>query len=304
MGVIGMLTSMMLAYGIACVFIFISCKIYKYIDIKKVRKKEVKELIEFSIPLIPNALSWWIINVSDRTIISFFLNTAANGIYAVSGKFSQLITLLSNIFVLSWTESAAENASDRERDEFYSTIMLKSIKVFASATICVISAMPFLFRFLINDQYFEAYNYIPILLLATFFHTVAALYGSIYTALKKTMNASSTTVITAIINIVINVALIHWIHIWAAALSTLIAYIVLVIIRHVDISKDVKLHYDKTFLFLISGWSTILLIGYYINSIYLTLILFLASVIISYLINREIVDSVVKNLINRFIKKN
>ena len=40
------------------------------------------EMIKYSLPMIPNLLSWWLVEVSDRTIITFFLGIAVNGIYS------------------------------------------------------------------------------------------------------------------------------------------------------------------------------------------------------------------------------
>ena len=45
-------------------------------------KTELIKLLKYSLPFIPNQLSWWVIGVSDRTIISWFLNVAENGIYS------------------------------------------------------------------------------------------------------------------------------------------------------------------------------------------------------------------------------
>ena len=58
-------------------------------------------MYQYSIPLVPNGISWWIVNVSDRTIITAIIGTAANGIYAVSNKFPTILSSLLGIFNLS-----------------------------------------------------------------------------------------------------------------------------------------------------------------------------------------------------------
>ena len=67
-------------------------------------------LISYSVPLIPTSVFWWITGVSDRYMISGFLGSAANGIYAVSGKIPTMLTILSTVFMDAWQLSAVLGA--------------------------------------------------------------------------------------------------------------------------------------------------------------------------------------------------
>ncbi|HPF83765.1 MAG TPA: oligosaccharide flippase family protein, partial [Bacilli bacterium] len=80
MKVDGLLISMLIANLISSIYLFIRLKLYRYLNFNVKDKKLAKELVKYSLPLIPNNISWWIINVSDRTIISLILGIAANGI--------------------------------------------------------------------------------------------------------------------------------------------------------------------------------------------------------------------------------
>ena len=42
-----------------------------------------KEMLKYSMPLVPSTLSWWVMSVSDRYVIRFFLGASYNGIYAI-----------------------------------------------------------------------------------------------------------------------------------------------------------------------------------------------------------------------------
>ena len=80
----GMFLSIIIANALCALFVFIKCGLIKYIDFTCIDKKEIFEILRYSIPLVPNSIIWWIVNASDRTIIAVFLNTAANGVYAVA----------------------------------------------------------------------------------------------------------------------------------------------------------------------------------------------------------------------------
>ena len=90
------------------VFLSANVHLLKFIDVKLINKKLMKEMLVYSIPLIPHSLSWTIINLSDRVIITSALGPASNGIYAVSNKFPTIINTVYNYFAIAWKESAAK----------------------------------------------------------------------------------------------------------------------------------------------------------------------------------------------------
>lgn len=153
MGAYGMLISSLIANSLCVIYVFIKKKIAVYIEIKKYDSKMLKEMYKYSIPLIPNAISWWIVNALDRTIITAFLGTGANGIYSAANKFSNLFITFYNIFNITWTESAAIHIDDKDKDEFFSKIINISFRIFTSVCILIIAVMPFIFKILINEKF-------------------------------------------------------------------------------------------------------------------------------------------------------
>ena len=106
----------------AIIYVFITNKIYKYLDRNYITFSKIKEMLSYSLPMIPDGLSWWVVNVSDRTIITSFLGTNYNGIYAISGKFSNILATIFGIFNMAWQESASLHVNDNDRDEYFSDI--------------------------------------------------------------------------------------------------------------------------------------------------------------------------------------
>lgn len=245
MSIDGILIATTLANLICILFLTVRERIPKYIKLKTYSKKEVATLLKYSAPLVPNSLIWWVINVSDRTIISIFLNMAANGIYAVSNKFSNVISQVYGVFNLSWTESASLHINDDDRDEFFSNTFNTTIKIFACMSLLILAFMPLIFNVMVGEDYNEAYLYVPILVIGMLFNIAVSFMGAIYIAKKKTKEVAVTSLLSGILNIVINVVLIKTIGIWAAALSTLLAFAIMAIYRYCDVQKYVKLKLDK-----------------------------------------------------------
>ena len=299
MGAEGMIISMALANFICGVYLFIRLKLYKMINFKLTDKKLLKDMYKYSIPLIPNSVSWWIVNVSDRTIISFILGSGANGLYAISNKFPTIISSLTGVFNLSWSESAALHINSKDRDEFFSDVFNTIMKLFTAMGVGMIACMPFVFPLMINTKYNDAYNYIPYLVLGSVFNVAICLYSQVYLAKKLSKQVASTAVLGAIINILINIVFIKQIGLYAAAISTAISYFVMMLYRHIDLKKYVSIKVNKTLIIgtiLIYTFSIIL---YYQNNLILNIINLVVVVIYAFLINKRFLFSTCKTLINK-----
>ena len=287
-GADGMIISMAVANGLCSLYLFFRLKLYKYIDFNLTDIKLIKEMNKYSIPLIPNGVSWWIVNVSDRSIITFVLGNAANGLYAVSNRFPTIISSLLGVFNLSWSESAALHINASDRDEFFSDVTNTVVKLFSCLGVGMIACMPFVFPILVNSKFNEAFDYIPYLVLGSIFNVLICIYSGVYIAKKLTKQVAITAVLGAVINILINVLFIKYIGLYAAALSTAISYFIMMLYRHIDLKKYVNIKFEKGLLIktiIIYVFSIVL---YYSHNLYLNIFNLLVVCIYSYILNRTI----------------
>ena len=283
----GMIISMALANFVCTLYLFLRLHLYPRIHSSLVDFKLLKEMYEYSIPLVPNSISWWIVNVSDRSIISFVLGASFNGIYAISNKFPTIISSLTGIFNLSWSESASLNINSPDRDKFFSEITNTILKLFVSLGTGMIACLPFVFPLMIDIKYQDAYYYIPSLVLATIFNVAICLYSQIYFALKLSKKVASTTVMGAVLNILINVIFIRYIGLYAACFSTAISYLVMVVYRHFDLKKYVSIELEKGLLLKSGLIFSFAVVFYYINNFYFNILSLLVVCIYAYLSNQE-----------------
>lgn len=290
------LISSSIANVIGTLYVIFKQKTYKYIKIGSINKKQMIEMLKYSIPMIPNGLSWWVINVSDRTIISMIINTAANGIYSVSCKFSNLLNSLFSVFSMSWQETASIYIQDKDREFFFSKMINQIFRLFASISLGLLIFIAISFDVIIGEQYLEAYKYIPILLLSNVFNVLMGLLGGIYIALKMTKKISTTTIISAILNIVINLSLIKFIGLYAASVSTLVTYIVISIIRYLDIRKTIKIKLDIKSLIIFLLVYCLMTLVYYKNNIILNIISLLGILVYLYFYNVDIIKTIIEKI--------
>jgi O-antigen/teichoic acid export membrane protein len=289
----GLLLSVIIANMVMVVFLSANVHLVKLIN-----KKLMKEMLVYSIPLIPHSLSWTIINLSDRVIITSALGPASNGIYAVSNKFPTIINTVYNYFAIAWKESAAKALHEDDSNKYYNRIYTSLKNIVYSATVGVIAVVPFIFGILINGGYKEAYLYIPILVFSVYFSNMASFYGGIFSAYKRTKIIGTTTLVSAIINLVVDIVLIKFIGIYAAALSTLLSSIFLYWYRKNKMREFVKLKHSKdlTMTILIT---LVVFVSYYSNNVIFQAIALVLTVIYAMLMNKGIV----KMITGKFIKR-
>ena len=243
MGINGVLIGIISANLIAVLYLVLSQSLVLFLSRDSISKHKLKELLAYSLPLIPNQLSWWVVNLSDRFLITTILGVSENGVYAAANKISSIILSFTNIFNLSWSESAVIHQDDADSHSYYSMTFNSAILVFCILCSLVISGTGCFFKFLIvREEYTSSYYQIPILVVSVFFNTISGLLGSIYVAKKASKEIAKTSIISAAVNIVVNFLLIRYIGLFAASISTLIAYFTMTAYRYVNVQKYAKIH--------------------------------------------------------------
>ncbi len=283
----------------ASIYICIKKKVYEYICLRYLSKEMLKELLKYSIPMIPNVISWWIVGLSDRTMITYFISTTANAIYSVACKFSNLINSIFAIFNISWQETASIHINDEDANEFFSKMILSIYKIFVMLSCGIIGFLPLVFNIVIGNEYIDAYNYIPILILANICYVMDGLLGGIYVAKKMIKKVAITTTVSAIINIAINFILIKKIALFAASISTLIAYLSITIYRYWDIKKFINIKLNINSILIYIFYYFVLMILYYLQLKIISIIVLCIIVSLYVIENRDIILKVINKVINR-----
>lgn len=266
MGLQGLFVSTLTAQLLTLIYLVVSSRSWEYFSLKNARIGTFKKVGTYSIPLIPNNLAWWVVNASDRTIISHVLGTAANGIYSVANKFPNVFINFYNILNLSWTETVSLHYNDEDRDEFLTDTMTSLVKLFVAACLGIVACMPFVFPIMVNAKYNAAYKQILILMYAMLFRVLVGLYSCVYVAQKNAKKIAYTSISAAIINITVDLILINKIQVFAASLSTLVAFLSMFIIRYIDVNKTVHMRIKKP-IAVGSVLLSVMLIGtYYCNN--------------------------------------
>lgn len=272
-------------------------------DLKKANfnKKLFKLIVVFSIPFIFNDLSWWIINSSDKIMINILMGSSYLGIYTVSSKIPALINTIGTIFTQAWSISSIKEFEKENSCEFYTKIFKYYYIILFGSCICFNCFIKSFMTIYVGKNFFESWQYVPLLILSAVFVALSSFMGSLYSAIKKSKNIMMTAIIGAIINIVVNYILIIRIGIFGAVIGTVIAQLFILTSRMIDIRKYLQINYENTkfiFLIIVSCFQATL-ISLNIN-IYLVSII--ASVIFLIVVRKDMIN-IIKILYNHILKK-
>ena len=243
LGLSGLLLSLIISLSISLIYLVINSHILSFIKISLFDKRILKNLLEYSLPMIPNSISLWVVNLSDRLLIGKFMGVEANAIYAVSNKIPSVFGLAYNTFNMAWQESASIASEDSDVSDYYSITFEGLFNFLVGAMAILIACTPILFKVLIKGEYNESYYQMPILFLGVFFSSLSSFYGGIYVAFKESKKIGVSSTLSALLNFIINLLLIREIGIYAASISTLISYFTLVVYRLKDIKRICNIRY-------------------------------------------------------------
>lgn len=300
-GVNGYIFAFCISHVIAGVFMLISSRADKLIDWSAKSWDKTKSILCYSVPMIVNNISWWILNSSDKLVLNYFCGLNANGVFAAAGKIPGLMTTAYSVFHLAWQESAA--VEKENKDAFYSDVF-RNLFVFMSYVMIVLLCLgPVIFRIIIHKKFDEAYIHMPILLLASFFFCIAQFYGGIYVGMKNSKELGRTSAIAAGINLIVDFALVKSVQIFAASISTLVAYFALMVIRLLSTRKLCRIQYRTHEIFIVSGIIFASVVSALFRNIPLLIMVLVVSNIVYFFVFRDIVMDIISVVRNKVLKQ-
>lgn len=244
LGVPGYFVSMILANIISVIFMFFATKVHGVFKVKTFNLPLVKDMLGYSIPLIPNSLMWWLINASSRYFIRFFVGAAGNGLFAVASKIPTLINLINQIFSQAWQISAIEEFDSENKSDFYSNVFRSLASVMFIGTSAIVLIVKLFFDHLFSEAYFTSWKVVPFLLLGTVFSSFSGFLGTNYVAAKETKGVFKTSIYGGGMSLVLNFILIPYFGIIGAGLSSMISFFFMFVLRVVDTRKFITMKID------------------------------------------------------------
>ena len=233
-----------------CIFLEKKVNLRKCISIKKVDSSLLKQIFFFSYPLCINSFCYWLLTSFNKVIISNQLSVAENGYYAIAGKFSFVITLVSSCFSMAWQELAyGKNDNSIETSQFYTQATNKYFKLLFLAFLGFIPAVSIIFPYFVDISYTPSKSIIPIYVVATILTVFSTFLSNIIAAYKKSRQIFISTSLACITNVFLAFLLIPKFGLIGACISLACGYAVNCIIRILILKSVIQIKFDYKMLF-------------------------------------------------------
>lgn len=240
-GIRGYFYAYIISNVVAGSFAFIAGRLYRFVRISQVDWVLGKRMLKFSLFLIPNSLMWWIMNSSDRMMLTMMCGAEANGIFAIAYKIPTLLSSVTMVFTQAWSYTALRAENDADRIAYNNQVFSKVVAfVILAASFLLLVIRGFL-QIYVQNAFYDAWKYVPCLTVGFIFNTVSTFIGTSYHVNKDSKGVFRSAICGAVVNIVLNIVLIRSIGIMGAAIATAVSYIVVFAYRAIDTQKYLPL---------------------------------------------------------------
>ena len=251
MGLLGYFFAHIAGSATQSLFIFFRVKCWQYIgSFRSINEDQEKSMIKYSAPMIANTVSWWVNNASDRYIVTWFNGVDVNGIYSVAYKIPTILNVFQRIFLQAWTISAVKDFDPDDKNSFFSNLYnsYNFLMVFFCSALIILDKL--IARVLYAKDFFNAWVYVPFLMISIVFGALNGYIGGIFSAVKNSKMYAISTVIGAAINTILNVALVYSMGAIGAAIATAVGYWVVWIVRRRYMLKylHIKMHLVRDYI--------------------------------------------------------
>lgn len=206
---------------------------------RKATRAEIDEMLRYSMPLILTGIAWWANGTSDRLFVSALAGVSANGLYAVANKIPSVLNMVHSVIYQALQLSVfAENEAD-DRSRYYERLYrFYCLFMMVAASVVTVFTKP-LALLLFQGEFYEAWQFVPGLLLATAMFSMSGYLTTTMAALKQTASITYATVVGALVNCALNFLTIGKLGVMGAVASTVIGYFVIWVLMVSSASKKV-----------------------------------------------------------------
>ncbi|HHV24883.1 MAG TPA: flippase [Methanosarcina sp.] len=243
-GLLGVIAATLFVQG--AIFLIALVIIISQIGFAIPRFTHMKEYLQFSLPLTPNALIRWITESSDRYMVTYFLGLRSVGVYSAACSIGNLIQLfvtpLQLILLPELSKLFDENKMDEVR--IYMSHSLRYFLLISIPAVFGLSALAKpLLGILTTEDFLSGWIVIPIIAFSGLLAGVFQIFVNTMLLIKKTKITTYINIVAAVSNVLINFLLIPSVGIVGASLSTLFSYFLMTVLcMHVSL-KHFKLDF-------------------------------------------------------------
>ena len=245
LGVEGYLWSFTIGYLVGGLVAFLGSAEYRLLAPFRFDRDLLRRMLVYSLPLVPNLLSWWLVSVSGRYVVLWGSGVVAAGLFTAASKMPALVNIVASVFQQAWQYSTAREIDSPDRGAFFGVVMRGySLATLTVAGLVIALNRP-ISRVMLQAEFAEGWRYVPLLMLVASFGVISIFFESFYQALKNSGVLMASTALGAVVNVVLGVALVPFMGPWGAGLAGAVAYMLVLVVRARDLRRRINLPIDR-----------------------------------------------------------
>ena len=247
LGAEGYVLALICSDALSALFVFCIAGLGRYLRVSRFDAALWKQMMRYALPMVPAQISFWVINASDL----FFVQAMCGGYQNQTGEYwtgllgvgyflPTILTVLGTIFYEAWQLSAVTEQQGRQR--FFSRVFT----IYQSLLFCCCSGIILLCRpmmFLFKANFYEAWQFVPLLTIATLFNCLNQFLNSIYMVEKRSTLSLYTMMAGALANCALNWLLIPAMGPNGVTLASLLSYALVFLLRAVNTRGLVRIDF-------------------------------------------------------------
>ena len=244
-GIEGYLWSYTIGYLVGGLVAFLGSAEYRLLAPFRVDRVLLRRMLVYSLPLVPNLLSWWLVSVSGRYVVLWGSGVVAAGLFTAASKMPALVNIVASVFQQAWQYSTAREIDSPDRGAFFGVVMRGySLATLTVAGLVIALNRP-ISRVMLQAEFAEGWRYVPLLMLVASFGVISIFFESFYQALKNSGVLMASTALGAVVNVILGVALVPFMGPWGAGLAGAVAYMLVLVVRARDLRRRINLPIDR-----------------------------------------------------------
>lgn len=183
-------------------------------------------LLNYSLPLIPYMLSLTLLSQFDRVLIDRYFGKEATGLYSLAYNFGMLLLMVVTAVLNTFNPAFFDALNKKD----YARVINDSKNVFALAV--VVTGILVLFgqdlaALLAPAKYSRAFDLIPIVAIGGLCFVVFQIWVRVIAYVNRTILISTISIVAAVTNLILNYWLLPIVGYKIAALTTVVAYLMM-----------------------------------------------------------------------------
>lgn len=284
MGISGVFLGQIVGLVIAISLLIFQCK--KYITLK-FDKEVLKLLLAYSLPLVPASLGVWLNQYLNRIVILHYFTLDAIGKISVTLKVASIILVLEAAIRMAWGPILWRYFEKENHRDLFVDLAKNVILIFAVIWFCSLIVINLFYDFFVGQEFQGLHSIALIIIFAYLTRTLNQFYFLGPAITKKTKYNSYVFFFSIFLNVIFLLILSPIYGLVGVAISMLLTNLVVFVIGTIISEKLYYIGYNFQYVagFIIVG--TVSLVGFYLNSNILMIVLaFVIPICIYILIKR------------------